>query len=430
MRRGYRLKRRKKESVLLFAALFITGMLIYAGLANWERTPHLYEYDKKSLAKEIKAADANRQASKEEDAESKTRKEPKKQWKRQEKKDNSIKKQNTSKADKKQTDGTGDESVPGGKDGGSGVPDLPDQQVTEGDGGQQPEETVDDAKATQTPKPSTEPDDNPKNTDKPEETDRIISLSCEWSEKDNLLYGKDISMDGMKVTAKYESGKTSRLAKGAYVVRGLNNNSVGKHNMTISSGGAECRISYTINNYTKSLTYSWPTKDECYTEEDFSDGALTVQVLMADGTKQEITKYEITGYNEKLFDKQQTFTITYKDKVIDKTFTATGTCTFHMRSMRIRCYYYRDESLTDLAGSYSYAGNYDYYSDERVSLNAFRKDDLQDKDTMYNSKKICSQFSGDGRGRCKRCLCQKSHTVSCKRAILLWNSNDQNICVV
>ena len=68
-------------------------------------------------------------------------------------------------------------------------------------------------KATQTPKPSTEPDDNPKNTDKPEETDRIISLSCEWSEKDNLLYGKDISMDGMKVTAKYESGKTSRLAK-------------------------------------------------------------------------------------------------------------------------------------------------------------------------------------------------------------------------
>ena len=35
---------------------------------------------------------------------------------------------------------------PGGKDGGSGVPDLPDQQVTEGDGGQQPEETVDDAK--------------------------------------------------------------------------------------------------------------------------------------------------------------------------------------------------------------------------------------------------------------------------------------------
>ena len=143
-------------------------------------------------------------------------------------------------------------------------------------------------------------------------------------------------MDGMKVTAKYESGKASRLAKGAYVVRGLNNNSVGKHNMTISSGGAECRISYIINNYTKSLTYSWPTKDECYTEEDFSDGALTVQVLMADGTKQEITKYEITGYNEKLFDKQQTFTITYKDKVIDKTFTATGTCTFHMRSMRIR----------------------------------------------------------------------------------------------
>ena len=95
MRRGYRLKRRKKESVLLFAALFITGILIYVGLANWERTPHLYEYDKKSLAKEIKAADANRQASKEEDAESKTRKEPKKQWKRQEKKDNSIKKQNT-----------------------------------------------------------------------------------------------------------------------------------------------------------------------------------------------------------------------------------------------------------------------------------------------------------------------------------------------
>lgn len=299
----------------------------------------------------------------------------------------SIKKQNTSKADKKQTDGTGDESVPGGKDGGSGAPDLPDQQVIQGDGEQQPEETVDDAKATQTPKPSAEPDDNPKNTEKPEETDRIISLSCEWSEKDNLLYGKDISMDGMKVTAKYESGKTSRLAKGAYVVRGLNNNSVGKHNMTISSGGAECRISYTINNYTKSLTYSWPTKDECYAEEDFSDGALTVQVLMADGTKQEITKYEITGYNENLFDKQQTFTITYKDKVIDKTFTATGTCTFHMRSMRIRCYYYRDESLADLAGSYSYAGNYDYYSDERVSLNAFRKDDLQDKDTMYNSKK-------------------------------------------
>ena len=120
----------------------------------------------------------SRQASKEEDAEAKTRKEPKKQWKRQEKKDNSIKKQNTSKADKKQTDGTGDESVPGGKDGGSGAPDLPDQQVIQGDGEQQPEETVDDAKATQTPKPSAEPDDNPKNTEKPEETCLLYTSRC------------------------------------------------------------------------------------------------------------------------------------------------------------------------------------------------------------------------------------------------------------
>lgn len=397
------MKQKWKESLFLISIFLAAAFVIYRGLANWDRTSHLYEYDKNSLAAERKVADAIQQEEKEQESKTQVKKEPKKQWERQEKEKNAKQNKDTSEAEKKRKEDGSDTSVSGndgdttgtqGQNEGTPAPDppgnspLPTFPVSDGEG---EDGSVEDPQPTATPKKTAEPTEKPKPSPTPvpsEKPDAIVSLSCEWSEKDRLMYGEDISFEGMKITAKYKSGKTSLLKQGEFVVRGLNNNSVGKHTMTVVSGGAECRVSYTILNYAKSLTYSWPTKDQCYEGEDPADsGELKVYVKMADGTKQQVINYQISGYNNKLYDVAQNFKIAYRDETVNKTFKAEGTCTFHMRIFHVRCYYYNDAAKTDLVGTKTYLGNYDDFSELGVSLRAFQRGDLDDKDTMYDKVK-------------------------------------------
>lgn len=443
------MKPRRRESLLLFCVMLAAGFIIYRGLAGWERTPHLYEYDKKVLAKEQKVAETAQEQAEDRDSKTEVQKEPKKQWDKQEENKNERQNKDVSRAEEKrkdqkpeeeqeetpqdtkdengQQDGTSGEdgtaNTNGGETGttdengnnfqGDGgeqstgdkneeAPSVPasssEPAGDKGEGGKQ-DDVVEKPKTTPkptlkptpkpTPKPTVKPTPTPTKKPAPtEKPDNIVSLSCKWEEKDHLLYGEEISLDGLIVTAKYESGKTVVLAEGKYNVRGLNNNSVGKHNMVVSSGGAECRMSYTINNFTKSLTYWWPTKDECYGGEEFYDDVLKVYAKMADGTKQQVLTFQISGYNNQLYDVPQTFQITYHDETVNKDFSVDGTCTFHMRILKVQCYYYKDSGQTDLAGSKTYLGDYDAYSEERMSLWKFQKEvkDGDDGDAKYKKK--------------------------------------------
>lgn len=383
------MKQKWKESILLFAIMLLMMGLSYAGLSGWKRTPHLYEYDKTAQAKQEKQTELARQG--EERQNGKEQKQPQKKntknnnnTDRKEQDTDQKDDQNTSDSDRKRQGTDGDHSIRG--DGENGGSDLPQQSVmpaapvqsdapVDGPTYTRIPEKMPTVAHTQTPEP------------KPTPKDEVASLACTWSDKDELLYGEKIATDGMKVVATYRSGDTKEIAEKDYTIRGLNNNSVGKHTMTIAYGNVECRLSYTINNYTKSLDYSWPTKDRCYEGEDIEDASLSVKVKMADGTTKTVTKYTVSGINSYLTNEPQNFKISYKDTVINKTFSVTGSCTFYSRKISIHCYYYSDAEMTKLVDSHSYNGDYDYFSDERISLRAFTDGDLDDDDATYKKKK-------------------------------------------
>lgn len=383
------MKQKWKESILLFAIMLLVMGLSYAGLSGWKRTPHLYEYDKTAQAKQEKQMELAQQG--EERQNGKEQKQPQKKntknnnnTDRKEQDTDQKDDQNTSDSNRKRQGTDGDRSMRGdGEDGGS---DLPQQSVMP-TGPEQTDAPVDAPTYTRVPTkmPTVAHTQTPE--PKPTPKDEVASLACTWSDKDELLYGEKIATDGMKVVATYRSGDTKEIAEKDYTIRGLNNNSVGKHTMTIAYGNVECRLSYTINNYTKSLDYSWPTKDRCYEGEDIEDASLSVKVKMADGTTKTVTKYTVSGINSYLTNEPQNFKISYKDTVINKTFSVTGSCTFYSRKISIHCYYYSDAEMTKLVDSHSYNGDYDYFSDERISLRAFTDGDLDDDDATYKKKK-------------------------------------------
>lgn len=160
--------------------------------------------------------------------------------------------------------------------------------------------------------------------------------------------------------------------------------------MTVSynkDDSINCKLDYVVNNFTKSITYNWPTKDQCYKGEEFPSDAITVKTKMADGSTKTTTQYEITGYNNILLDVEQNFTITYKDTTTKETFEAKGTCRFFNRKITLHCYYYSDAEMKHLVSSRTYNGDYDDYEGEIISLSAFKSGALEDNDAFYKKKR-------------------------------------------
>lgn len=385
------MRQRWKESALLSGILVLSAGLVYGGLSHWKRTPHLYEYDRNQINEQEKNPELVQQGDPQEENRRERQKPKNKRNQqnpdtdRQEMDDKRDNEQDTSNSDNKRADSDGDDAMNG--DGGPGDSNVPDMNLPSGNPAGTPV-PVDDAEPTASPVPTNKAE--PTHTPEPEQ-DKVVKLTCTWPDRKSLLYGKEIPKDTIQVTAECSSGEKKKLSSGEYTIRQLKNDSVGEHTMTVSYNKDEsinCKVDYVVNNFTKSLTYSWPTKDQCYKGEEFPSSAITVKTKMADGTTKTTTKYEITGYNNVLLNVEQKFTITYKDTTINKTFTAEGTCRFLNRQITLHCYYYSDAEMKNLVASRTYNGDYDYYVDETISLSAYKGNgSLSDDPDAYYKKK-------------------------------------------
>lgn len=385
------MKQRWKESALLSGVLVLSAGLLYSGLSQWKRTPHLYEYDRNQIKEQEKNPELVQQGDPQEENR-RERQKPKNQNNRQnpntdqqEMDDENNNEQDTSNSDNKRSDSQGDDAMNG--DGGPGDSNVPNMNLPSGNPNGTPT-PVDESEPTASPVPTEKA--QPTDTPEPEEQDKVVKLSCTWPDRKDLLYGEKIPRDTIQVTAEYSSGVKKKISSDEYTIRQLKNDSVGEHTMTVSynkDDSIDCKLDYVVNNFTKSLTYNWPTKDQCYKGEEFPSDAIKVKTKMADGTTKSTTDYKITGFNNILLDVEQNFTITYKDTTINKTFTAKGTCRFLNRKITLHCYYYRDEEMKQLLSSRTYNGDYDYFEEETISLRAFTSGMLDDDDAFYKKKK-------------------------------------------
>lgn len=243
---------------------------------------------------------------------------------------------------------TADNSAPQGEDDDSDTGNS-NGSGDEGDGsGETPGKTTVTARPTPapTPKPTPEPTPKPKATTKPTEApeDKIKEIKCSWPDKDALVYGKDIPLDSLTVTAVRDSGKEEKISKDEYEITGLRNNVCGKHKLTVIYGDLECRLTYTVANYIVRLEYYWEYPDKCYKGEIIDDNVLDVTAIMADGTDETIPfgDYVLSGVDNELVNKQQNFTIRYKG------FEVSGTCTFHPWEVTVHNIYCSDDACKDV----------------------------------------------------------------------------------
>lgn len=384
------MKQRWKESALLSGILVLSAGLLYGGLSQWKRTPHLYEYDRDQIKEQEKNPELVQQGDPQEENKREQQR-PKNKNNRQnpdtdqqEMDDDNDNEQDTSDSDNKRADANGDDAMDG--DGGSGDSQYPNTNLPSGNPAGTPA-PVDAGSPTASPVPTQKAE--PTGSPEPEK-DRVVKLACTWPARKNLLYGETIPKESIQVTAEYSSGEKKQIAAGDYTIRGLKNDSVGEHTMTVSYNRDEsikCDLNYVVNNFTKSLTYSWPTKNQCYKGEEFPSSEITVKTKMADGTTKTTTKYTITGYNNLLLDVEQKFTISFKDTVINKSFTVEGTCRFLNRQITMHCYYYSDEQMEHQVAEHTYNGDYDYFANETITLRKFTSGELDDDDTVYRKKR-------------------------------------------
>lgn len=179
---------------------------------------------------------------------------------------------------------------------------------------------------TETPKPTREPEE------------KLDSIKVEWPGKDEIFYNEDLGERKKKivVTAVYESGKETVLNADQYVIRGLSstNKGCGQHTMTVSSGGKEYQLTYTVNNWIRGIRYEWDEDGKTnngmklYKGEMIWDEVLYVYALMADETEEDLDygEYNVEGLDPNKTGVVQNFTITYPGCEPVK-----GTCQFNDR---------------------------------------------------------------------------------------------------
>lgn len=364
------MNQKRKESFVLLGITFLFFVSFFLFLSGRERTSKLYAYNELHKPEKQQVAQSNPEQ----------KQEDKHQEKDQKKKnqDEESDKNNNSDQDSDSSEGNGT-NVKNPKGNGTG----------DGEEGENTEDPTNESEPTENeayPTPSAAPTEVP--TPGPKDENLPVSIACSWGDKDDLLYGKPISKDNIKVTVEYTDGTKKEVSGSDCIFRGLNNDSLGKHTATVEYEGVSCRVSYTINNYVVGITYSWPTKDECYTGEYIDSEVLTVYSKMADGSKSVLSekKYKLTGINEQLDGEKQEFKIKYED------FTVTGTCHFYRRMIRFKCIYYNDNEMSDeVANLDYYVGDYDLFVGEKLSLHNFttKSEDLYeyDDDRSYKGKK-------------------------------------------
>lgn len=363
-------KKKWKESLVLVLLLLILGIGGFFGISRWERTPHVYSYGDGMRMKQENVVQAknNEESEKKDDQEKQTETEetpspepeqtpmdsddgeelPDSTPKQEENPDN-RRQDPTATSD---VEGEGDASNEDGEqaqegsnggdenngDGGAN-PVIGSEDGQEGDesGGEKPN-------AGATPKVSSTPEPTPTKSPVPEsteETDKAVALQCSWPDKDNIKYGETIPRDTIVVKAEYASGKVTTLSAGDYMITGLKNDSLGEHTMTVIYQGIYYQMDYTVHNFFKSISYSWPTKDRCYYDE-YVETEIVVYTHMADGSIEEVYEgFTVSGIDNKNTSGEQTFTISYGG------FSVTGTCRFYDLEYIEVVKYYDGDTLVD-----------------------------------------------------------------------------------
>ena len=132
-------------------------------------------------------------------------------------------------------------------------------------------------------------------------------------EKTEFLSGDSFDSTGLSILVKYTDG-TSEIKTTGYEISGFDSGSVGEKTITVTYKTHTATFKVTVYDLSGIRIMSFPSKIYYKIGETFDPSGLTVASVRQDGTEEEITDYDISGFDSSTAG-SKTITVSYNSTV-------------------------------------------------------------------------------------------------------------------
>ena len=149
----------------------------------------------------------------------------------------------------------------------------------------------------------------------------LESITVSGPTKTEYEIGDELDLTGLVVTAHYSDGNEKVLSAGDYEVSGFDSSTAGEKTITVSYQGKTAAFTVNVKEAEKpvvtleSITISGPTKTEYKIGDELDLAGLVVTAHYSDGSYQEVTDYEVSGFDSAAAG-EKTVTVTYQGETV------------------------------------------------------------------------------------------------------------------
>ena len=147
----------------------------------------------------------------------------------------------------------------------------------------------------------------------------LESITVTGPTKTEYKIGDELDLAGLVVTAHYSTGDEATVT--GYEVSGFDSSTAGEKTITVTYQGKTAAFKVTVKETEKpvvtleSITISGPTKTEYKIGEELDLTGLVVIAHYSDGSYQEVTDYEVSGFDSAAAG-EKTVTVTYQGETV------------------------------------------------------------------------------------------------------------------
>ena len=147
----------------------------------------------------------------------------------------------------------------------------------------------------------------------------LESITVSGPNKTEYKIGEELDLTGLVVTAHYSTGDEATVT--GYEVSGFDSSTAGEKTITVTYQGKTAAFKVTVKETEKpvvtleSITISGPTKTEYKIGDKLDLTGLVVIAHYSDGSYQEVTDYEVSGFDSAAAG-EKTVTVTYQGETV------------------------------------------------------------------------------------------------------------------
>ena len=147
----------------------------------------------------------------------------------------------------------------------------------------------------------------------------LESITVSGPTKTEYEIGDELDLTGLVVTAHYSTGDEATVT--GYEVSGFDSSTTGEKTITVTYQGKTAAFKVTVKETEKpvvtleSITVSGPTKTEYKIGDKLDLTGLVVIAHYSDGSYQEVTDYEVSGFDSAAAG-EKTVTVTYQGETV------------------------------------------------------------------------------------------------------------------